>query len=277
MLFFAHWCPHCKRAYPNFSQAATSEEVKKYNFLFASINGDHYRNLLSKYHINGFPTIIYFSNYGREQSYYNGKTNSKNDFIEWIYRKVVSPLKEIKSYYEIKENYENKKEISYIYFGNIESELNIMKKKANKDFDHIYGHVKDEEVMKKYGVKPSTIVMFTSHDEKVHFSEGKIDDNTIKKLNTLHKYPYLMDQYDEDFFNIIKNQLYLLILKMMIEKNMINISLKLLKNIEKMNYIFHYLMEKNSLPMKNILLILIIISLKLLLLILNMMIFINGI
>ena len=93
-------------------------------------------------------------------------------------------------------SYQNKQEISYVYFGNVEKELNIIKNKAENDFDHIYGHVKDEEVMKKYGVKPSTIVMFTSHDEKVHFSEGKIDDNTIKKLNTLHKYPYLMDQYD---------------------------------------------------------------------------------
>ena len=32
-------------------------------------------------------------------------------FIEWIYRKVVSPLKEIKSVDEIKQNYENKNEI----------------------------------------------------------------------------------------------------------------------------------------------------------------------
>ena len=47
--------------------------------------------------------------------------------IEWIYRKVVSPLKEIKSVDEIKQNYENKNEISYLYFGNTERELNIMK------------------------------------------------------------------------------------------------------------------------------------------------------
>ena len=101
--------------------------------------------------------------------------------IEWIYRIVVSPLNDIKSINEIKQNYENKNEISYLYFGNTERELNIMKNKAKKDFDHIYGHIKDEEVMKKYGVKPSTIVMFTSHDEKVHFNEGIIDDNTINK------------------------------------------------------------------------------------------------
>ena len=53
-------------------------------------------------------------------------------FIEWIYRKVVSPLKEIKSVDEIKQNYENKNEISYVYFGNIERELNIMKNKTKK-------------------------------------------------------------------------------------------------------------------------------------------------
>jgi protein disulfide-isomerase A1 len=197
LLVFAHWCPHCKKAYPKFSQAALSEEVKKYNnFAFASINGDHYHNILSKYGVSGFPTILYFSNYGREQTHYNGNTKSKDDFIEWIYRKEVNPLKEINSVDEIKKNYENKQEISYVYFGNVEKELNIIKNKAENDFDHIYGHVKDEEVMKKYGVKPSTIVMFTSHDEKIHFSEGIIDDNTINKLDSLHKYPYLISAYE---------------------------------------------------------------------------------
>ena len=48
-------------------------------------------------------------------------------FIEWIYRIVVSPLNDIKSIDEIKQNYENKNEISYLYFGNTERELNIMK------------------------------------------------------------------------------------------------------------------------------------------------------
>ena len=196
LLVFAHWCPHCKRAYPNFSEAAKSEEAKKYNIAFANINGDYYRNVLSKYQVSGFPTIFYFSNYGKEKSYYNGNSKSKNDFIEWMYRKVVNPLKVIKSVDEIKNNYENKNEISYIYFGNEPRELNIIKSKAENDFDHIYGHVKNEKVMEKYGVKPSTIVMFTSHDEKIHFSEGKIDEDTINKLNSLHEYPYLISAYE---------------------------------------------------------------------------------
>ena len=60
LLFFAHLCPHYKRAYLNFSQAATSEEIKKYNFVFASINGDHYRNILSKYYFLDFQQLYIF-------------------------------------------------------------------------------------------------------------------------------------------------------------------------------------------------------------------------
>ena len=35
--------------------------------------------------------------------------------------------------------------------------------------------------------------MYTPFDEKIHYNEGKIDENVIEKLNSLHKYPYLMD------------------------------------------------------------------------------------
>ena len=145
ILFFAHWCPHCKRAFPKFAEA--SKEAKKYNFLFASVNGDFYRNLLTKYGIRGFPTIIYFSNYGKEFSTYNGNLGSKDDFIEWIYRKKVNPLREINSVEQIKKEFENNNKISYIYFGNNPDEINIIKAKAEKDFNHIYGHVKDEKII----------------------------------------------------------------------------------------------------------------------------------
>ena len=73
--------------------------------------------------------------------------------------------------------------------------------------------------------------MFTSHDERIHYSEKKIDKNTIKELNQLHKYPYIMSgnegvklfqnrkkpvlfvnvkenerqKYEQFFFNIAKN------------------------------------------------------------------------
>ena len=88
----------------------------------------YYKSIGKKYNLISFPTLIHFSNYGKSYKIYNGKVKSKNDFIIWMKRTIDASITEINSIEEIKNDFENKKEISYIYFGNNNEELKIFKK-----------------------------------------------------------------------------------------------------------------------------------------------------
>ena len=196
LFFYADWDLHCKEIYPIFSEVAYSKEIKKYDIAFAGADIDYYKKIGKKYETISFPTLIYFSNYGKSYKIYNGKLKSKKDLIIWMKRTIDGTVKEINSIEEIKNDFENKEDISYVYFGNNDEELKIFKKKADEDIDHIYGQVKNKYIIKKYKVKPNTIVMYTPFDEKIHYNEEKIDENVFEKINSLHKYPYLMDFND---------------------------------------------------------------------------------
>ena len=193
LFIYADWDLHCKEIYPKFSAAAYSKEAKKYDLAFAGVDGYFYRSIGKRYNLISYPTLIHFSNYGKSYKLYNGRENTKDDFIIWMKRTVDSSITQINTIEQIKNDFENKNEISYIYFGNNNEELKIFKKKADEDIDHIYGQVKDEKIIKKYGTKPNKIAMYTPFDEKIHYNEGKIDENVFEKLHLLHKYPYLMD------------------------------------------------------------------------------------
>ncbi len=193
LFLYADWDLHSKEIYPIISAAAYSKEAKKYGIVFASADNYYYKSIGKKYNLILFPALIHFSNYGKSYKIYDGKVKSKKDLIIWMKKAIYGSIIEIHSIEEIKNDFENKKEISFIYFGNNNEELKIFKNNAEKDNEHIYGHVKDEKIIKKYGIKPNKIVMYTPFDEKIHYNEGKIEENVIEKLNALHKYPYLLN------------------------------------------------------------------------------------
>lgn len=65
MFFYVDWCPHCKTAKPaweKFSSENRGIKVGNYNVLFTEINctqeTQENSNLMNKYNIEGFPTII---------------------------------------------------------------------------------------------------------------------------------------------------------------------------------------------------------------------------
>jgi thiol-disulfide isomerase/thioredoxin len=57
--FYTNWCPHCKKAQPEWLKLkdTTQGSVKGINIVFKEIDCDKDTNLADKFKVNGYPTI----------------------------------------------------------------------------------------------------------------------------------------------------------------------------------------------------------------------------
>jgi len=60
LIFYAPWCGHCKAAMGEFEKAVSSSNGK-----VILVNGDENRDLMKKYGVQGFPTIMKGNNVHR--------------------------------------------------------------------------------------------------------------------------------------------------------------------------------------------------------------------
>lgn len=75
LLFSAEWCPHCKKIQPEWENYTETYYNKDYDVQFKKIMGDDDPNLVEKYNIDSYPSIIlikdgliyeYDSNFSKE-------------------------------------------------------------------------------------------------------------------------------------------------------------------------------------------------------------------
>jgi thioredoxin 1 len=57
--FFAPWCPHCQAFFPILENYAQNVNP---NLPIYQVNIDVYQKLCMEYNIQGYPTLLYFSN-----------------------------------------------------------------------------------------------------------------------------------------------------------------------------------------------------------------------
>ncbi len=86
-MFYADWCPQCKKAKPEFQRLMEDGEFIEINgkrIKLEMINGDDPQNqdLLEKFDVGGFPTFIYSSCNGRH-------TPFKGDPKESLFRQFL--------------------------------------------------------------------------------------------------------------------------------------------------------------------------------------------
>lgn len=60
--FFAPWCGHCKRLAPIWAQVAKT--LQNGHVTIAEVNCDDHSGLCKKYHIEGYPTLLYIGKEG---------------------------------------------------------------------------------------------------------------------------------------------------------------------------------------------------------------------
>jgi thiol:disulfide interchange protein len=64
VLFYADWCGHCTKLKPTWEQAATQANIDTTRMIKIDVGGKdpEHKDLMKKYQIDGFPTILVFQN-----------------------------------------------------------------------------------------------------------------------------------------------------------------------------------------------------------------------
>eukprot|EP01101_Sappina_pedata_P010113 TRINITY_DN628_c1_g1_i1.p1 TRINITY_DN628_c1_g1~~TRINITY_DN628_c1_g1_i1.p1 ORF type:complete len:662 (+),score=235.58 TRINITY_DN628_c1_g1_i1:22-2007(+) len=95
--FYAPWCPHCKSLVPEYDKVYESFKTDK-EILIAKINADYGDNVefAERYGVSGFPSLIFFSNYGKNWIKYEGKRASA-PIVAFIKALSSNPVVEVKS------------------------------------------------------------------------------------------------------------------------------------------------------------------------------------
>ena len=63
VVFYAEWCPYCQRLKPEFNKVS-----KSLNYLLTAVDGDNNQELIDRYNVKAYPSII---------SFYKGKRCSE--------------------------------------------------------------------------------------------------------------------------------------------------------------------------------------------------------
>ncbi|KAL0432136.1 UNVERIFIED_CONTAM: protein disulfide-isomerase 5-2 [Sesamum latifolium] len=85
--FYAPWCGHCKRLAPELAKAAPILAGLKQPIFVAKLDADKHRELASKHHIHGYPTLKIFMR-GVPTDYYGPR---KADLLVRTLTKFVAP------------------------------------------------------------------------------------------------------------------------------------------------------------------------------------------
>jgi protein disulfide-isomerase-like protein len=75
VLFYADWCGHCKKIKPTWEDACKSANKEKKQMVMVDVGGKskEQKELIDKYNIDGFPTILVFQN-GKPEPYSGART-----------------------------------------------------------------------------------------------------------------------------------------------------------------------------------------------------------
>ncbi|KAK2570032.1 Protein disulfide-isomerase A5 [Acropora cervicornis] len=81
VMFYAPWCGHCKKAKPEFMDAA-KHDAENSKIAYAAVDCTVQTSVCNQYDVNGYPTFRYF-NYGKKDFKYMGGREAK-DFMQFM-------------------------------------------------------------------------------------------------------------------------------------------------------------------------------------------------
>ena len=198
ILFYAPWCGHCKKFYPEYRKA--SKELRKKNIYLAKVDVTHQPKLKDKNRIRGFPTVHFFHN-GTKSSY--GGNRTKEDLIRWINIKLGPPAvnlneKELEKF--IKDN-----EICLVYYGNDNNILKIYENVSRKYDEKFKFAIVNKFKNKKDNNK---IKLFKQFDEGQNVLNAESNDfNETLFIDFIKKYSVRkILKYDYNINKLIKRQ-----------------------------------------------------------------------
>ena len=190
VLMFTPWCPHCKALYPEIVNAMKTSEMKKMGVVFGKVDIEYNTKVADEFKVYGMPTVLYFVDGEKKEVYGGGRTSDK--IVEWFYKRIISKTHLLKSLEEIKA-YENPSERRFIYFGNDPKNLKEYETFIKGQDLTLFGWVKDENLIKKYGKSPETVVLYKNFDEPPYVDIKNITSKNLKNEYELNTFPLMYD------------------------------------------------------------------------------------
>ena len=83
--FYAPWCGHCKKLYPEYEKAA---KILGEKAVLAIIDATVFTKPAEKYPVRGYPTILWFANGNFIEEYEGSRTSQ--DIVRWVLSKIPS-------------------------------------------------------------------------------------------------------------------------------------------------------------------------------------------
>lgn len=106
--FYAPWCSHCKKLAPEFEHAASALAGRA---VLAKVDATEETDLAERYHVEGYPTMIFFRD-GRPEQYTGGRENVS--IVAWVDDALGPALEVLESEAQLEERLRERR--SKIYF-----------------------------------------------------------------------------------------------------------------------------------------------------------------
>jgi len=177
--FYAPWCGHCKSLEPEYAKAAKDLTERKSGVKLAKVDATAQKDTASKFDIEGFPTLKFFSN--GKPSDYNGPREAKG-IVNWLEKKTGPPCEEITKEGQLKELLFKDQALAVGFFKDLAGENAKIFKEVAAGYDDVNFYlVSKPEIMKENHQKDGSILVMKTFDEKeAHFADKLTKENLEK-------------------------------------------------------------------------------------------------
>jgi protein disulfide-isomerase A1 len=188
--FYAPWCDHCKEFAPEYSKAAKA--LKKKGIRIGKIDGSENRDLVDRYKVTGYPTLLYFVN-GVPTPYTGART--AEGVIEWMTSRQKNVITQLQDS-DTAESFTNQSYISAIYFGSIsDSERTVFEFAALSTKDIQFFETNSSTICEKFNVSAPGILFFKD-GERIAYDANF---STLDLMKFLDKFkPAKVYEFDDE-------------------------------------------------------------------------------
>lgn len=188
---YAPWCPRSAELMPQFAEAANLLKEVGSPVLMAKLDADRYPKAASSLEINGFPTLLLFTN-GTSQPYTGGFT--AEDMVLWVRKKTGEPVARLTSVSEAEvfvkkhtifvvglfEKFEGSQYDEFIRAASSDNEIQFVETISVEVAKHLFPDMKSSYPF--IGLVKSEPERFTTFEESV-------DKESILKFLENNKFP----------------------------------------------------------------------------------------
>lgn len=186
--FYAPWCGHCKKLAPEYLQAAEQLASSNPNVKLAKVDCTTEQEVCSKFGVQGYPTLKFFTKGSSEPMPYEGGRTA-GEIVNWLKKKTGPASVQLHSVEEA-EKLASDNEVAVIFLGAPDSEAQSQFLAAANTFDDIsFGHTNDQAVKQKYGVEGEGVVLLKKFDEGQNVHTSGFSVSEIKDFINANKNP----------------------------------------------------------------------------------------